>query len=283
MTTLPSWIQPIENELKDVMGFPEISFFETFPIEKIASFLSSELNIDPLTIELHSKEWKTSDSFFTGLGSSPISISFQASPLNGDCFWVIPHEDLETFVSWLRDKDNKAFELFNPDLLKGVYRYALLVAFEGISKLDLFKKLSLKFTKDIKLDEKCYSIDVSILHGEKQIWGRLLISPKFKESFMNFFSKENLTLFDLAKQFPSLKIPLSIANGSVELTKEELTSLREGDFIIVDNAFYKPSDQKGSLKVVLKETPLFQIKLKDGKFKILDFIYAFEEGKAHAN
>jgi hypothetical protein len=36
------------------------------------------------------------------------------------------------------------------------------------------------------------------------------------------------------------------------------------------------------LKVLLKEIPLFQIKLKDGKFKILDFIYAFEEAKAHA-
>lgn len=282
MTTLPSWIQPIENQLKDAMDFPEVSFLETFPVQKLASFLSTHLNIDPLTIEIHNKEWKTCDSFFTGLGSSPISISFQASPLNGDCFWVMPYEDLETFISWLKDKNEKALELSNPELIKGIYRYALLVAFEGISELDLFKKLSLKFTKDTKLEEKCYSIDVSLLHGEKQIWGRFLISSKFKESFTNFFSKENLNLFDLAKQFPSLKIPLSIANGSVELTKKELSSLKEGDFVIVDNAFYKPNDQKGSLKVLLQDTPLFQIKLKEGKFKILDFIYAFEEAKAHA-
>ncbi len=282
MTSLPSWIQPIEHQLKEVLDFPEISFSETFPVTELSAFLSSHLNIDPLSITLHTKEWKTIDSLFSGLGTSPISISFQASPLNGDCFWVIPYEDLETFISWFKDKNEKTLELNNPELLKGIYRYALLVAFESLSQTDLFKKLSLKFTKDVKLEEKYYSIDVSISHGEKQIWGRLLISAKFKDSFMSFFSKDNLALFDIAKQFPTLKIPLSIANGSIELTQEEISSLEEGDFIIVDNAFFKPSDQKGSLKVLLNDTPLFQIKLKDGKFKILDFIYAFEEAKAHA-
>ena len=59
-------------------------------------------------------------------------------------------------------------------------------------------------------------------------------------------------------------------------------ALEEGDFIILENAFFKPSDEKGSLKVHLNETPLFQIKLKDGKLKILDFIYAFEETPVHA-
>jgi flagellar motor switch protein FliN/FliY len=282
MKSLPSWIQPIEHQLKEVLDFPETSFSETFPLEELSAFISSHLNITPLSIALHTKEWKTTDSIFSGLGTSPISISFQASPLNGDCFWVIPYEDLETFISWLKDKNEKTFELNNPELLKGIYRYALLVAFEGISQTDLFKKLSLKFTKDVKLEEKYYSTDVSISHGETQIWGRFLMSAKFKDSFMNFFSKDSLSLFDLAKQFPNLKIPLSIANGCLELTKDEIDSLEEGDYLIVDNAFFKPSDQKGSLKVLLKEIPLFQIKLKDGKFKILDFIYAFEEAKAHA-
>ncbi len=282
MSLSPSWIQPIENQLKEILDLPDFSFLASFPFEDFTAFISSHLGVSPLSIELGTKEWKTGDSFFTGLGSFPISISFAASPLNGEALWIVSYEDLQTLVSWIKDKNQKGIELNNPELIKGIYRYAMLVALDGLSKTDLFKQFSLKLTKDSKLEERGYAIDVALLHNEKRIWGRLILSHTFKDSFMNFFSKERLSIKDIAKQFPNLKIPLSIGNGSLELTKDELNSLEEGDFVVIENAFFKPSDEKGSLKVLLKDTPLFQIKLKDGKLKILDFIYAYEEAPVHA-
>ena len=99
---------------------------------------------------------------------------------------------------------------------------------------------------------------------------------------MNHFSKEKLSFRDILRQFPNIKIPLSITNGSLELTKAELSSIEPGDFILIDNAFYKPSNEKGSLKVMLGDNPLFQIKLKEGKFKILDLLHAYSERPVHA-
>lgn len=282
MSLSPSWIQPIETQLKEILDLPDFSFLASFPFEDFTDFISSHLGLSPLSIEVGTKEWKTSDSFFTGLGSSPISISFAASPLNGEALWILSYEDLQTLIFWIKDKNQKGIELTNPELIKGIYRYAMLVALDGLSKTDLFKQFSLKLTKDSKLEERGYAIDIALLHNEKRIWGRLILSQSFKDSFMNFFSKEKLTIGDITKQFPNLKIPLSIGNGSLELTKDELNSLEEGDYIIIENAFFKPSDEKGSLKVLLKDTPLFQIKLKDGKLKILDFIYAYEEAPVHA-
>lgn len=281
MSPSPSWTQPIEHQLKEVLTLPNISFSTAFPFEAFTTFLSSKLNITPFAIELGSMEWKTQDYFFTGLGSSPISISLQATPLNGDAFWIMAYEDLQTFVSWIKDLNEKTFELENPELIKGVYRYASLVALDALSQSDLFKELSFKLTQDAKLSEKGYTIDVALVHNEKRVWGRLILSPTFKDSFMHFFSKERLSLSDLTKQFPHLKIPLSVINGSIELSQEELQSLEEGDFIVIDNAYFRPSHEKGSLKVLLQDTPLFQIKLKEGTFKILDFIYAYEETPTH--
>ncbi len=282
MKTSPSWIQPIENELKEVINIPSFSFSAAFPTDELSALVSSELGILPFSIEIGAKEWKTQSNYFTGLGASPISIALGATPIEGECFWVMAYEDLKTFVSWSKDLYEKALELENPELIKGIYRYAILVAMEGLSKTPLFKEFSLKLAKESPLEDKGYAIDVALVHGESRVWGRLILSSKFKDSFSNYFSKERLSLADITRQFPDIKIPLSITNGSIELTEDELFSLKPGYFIIVDNAFYKPSNEKGSLKVLLGENPLFQIKLKEGKFKILDLLHAYSERPVHA-
>jgi hypothetical protein len=277
MTPPQTWIQPVENQLKEILDLPDFSWNASFSLSDFSSFISSRLGISPLSIELGESGWKTKDSYFAGLGSSPISASLQMSPLEGDCFWITPYEDLETLVSWISDKNQKTLELNNPDLIKGVYRYVLLIALEALGQTELFKQFSLKLTKDVKPEEQGYAIDVALIHGEKRIWARLVLSRDFKESFMRYFAKEKLSLTDLSKKFPHLSVPLKIVNGSFELSKEELLSLETGDFVLIDNAFYKPTAKNGSLKMLLNDTPLFQVKLKEGKFKILDFIYAYNE------
>lgn len=282
MKQSPSWIQPIENELKEAIEIPSFSFSAPFPLDELSALLSSELGISPFSIEIGSKEWKYKNNFFTGLGSNPISIALQASPLSGECFWLMAYEDLKSFVSWSKDLYEKALELESPELIKGIYRYAILVAMEGVSKTPLFQDFSMKLTNESVLEDKGYAIDVALVHNENRVWGRLILSSKFKESFMNHFSKEKLSFRDILRQFPNIKIPLSITNGSLELTKAELSSIEPGDFILIDNAFYKPSNEKGSLKVMLGDNPLFQIKLKEGKFKILDLLHAYSERPVHA-
>ncbi len=282
MTPQQSWIQPIENQLKEILDLPDFAWDASFSLEQFASLISSRLGISPFSIELGESGWKNKDSYFSGLGSSPISVSLQISPLQGDCFWIASYEDLETLVSWISDKNQKTLELQNPDLIKGIYRYILLITLEALGETELFKQFSPKLTKEVRPDEVGYAIDIALTHGEKKIWGRLVLSKVFKESFMRHFSKERLSLPDLSKRFPNLSVPIKLINGSFELSKADLSSLEEGDFVVIDNAFYKPSSRTGSLKMLLNETPLFQVKLKEGKFKILDFIYAYNEGTIDA-
>ena len=189
MKPSPSWIQPIENELKEAIEIPSFSFSAPFPLDELSALLSSELGISPFSIEIGPKEWKYKNHFFTGLGSNPISIALQASPLSGECFWLMAYEDLKSFVSWSKDLYEKALELESPELIKGIYRYAILVAMEGVSKTPLFQDFSMKLTNESVLEDKGYAIDVALVHNENRVWGRLILSSKFKESFMNHFSK----------------------------------------------------------------------------------------------
>ena len=272
MSTPLSWIHSVEPQLKEVLDLPEISFIASLSLEDLSAFISSKLALSPLIFEMGEKGWRTKEAFFTGLGSSPVSISLQASPLEGEALWVMGYDDIKTFVSWIKE-----FEFDHPEVIRGVYRYAMLVALEGISKQELFQQFSFKLTKESPFAEKGYAIDIGLKRENEQIWGRLIFSPTLKESSMKFFSKDHLSISDLAKHLPHVQIPLSVVNGSIDLTQKELQSLQEGDFIILENAYFHPNEEKGSLKVLIQENPLFQVKYKEGRLKILDFIYAYEE------
>ena len=274
MTSL-SWIKSIEDDLGDLLKEANALTLLPFSLEQFTSDLSEKIGIQPLSIELEKQEWLTDKNFFSGFGDFPITTFFELTPLEGTCCWVMAQEDISELVSWVKDQNKQSLELDNPDLIQGIYHYLLLTAMNALKTS--FKPSSLKLKKEATLSDKGYTIDLSLTHGEKILYGRIILSLQLHQSFHAHLSKKKTSLSDITKRFPSLKVPLSIVNGSVKLTQEELSSLHEGDFIVVDKAYFRPNNEKGTLTVLLSQSPLFQAKWKEGELKVLDFIYPYKE------
>jgi hypothetical protein len=276
------WIKKIEPELKDALELPAETFSIPLDINLIANSIAKKLNISPFSVEIGNSEWKVKDSFFSGFSASPSILSVDTEKDGGDFFWVMQQPDIERFVSWMKDLSGQSFEITHTELIKGMYQYATLLALDALSHSEAFEPFNLKIVKDAKLPDKGYCQDLCLKHGSDKIWAKLIITEKLKNSLAKKFSKDSLDIVEIAKKMPNLKTPLIISNGSIELTKSELSTLTVGDFIKIDNAYFKPSEGKGSLKVSLSDKPLFQIKFKDGKFKILDYIYDYSEEAIYA-
>jgi hypothetical protein len=276
------WIKKIEPELKDVLELPAESFSIPLDISEMSNAIAKKLNISPFSVEIGNSEWKVKDSFFSGLSSNPSILSVRVEKESGDFFWIMQQPDIEILISWMKDLSGKSFEITHPDLLKGMYQYTTLLALDTLSHTEAFQSFNLKIVKDAKLPEKGYAVDICLKHDNEKIWAKLIVTDQLKNAFIKKFSKDSLDIVEIAKKMPNLKTSLIISNGSIELNKSELNSLSVGDFIKIDNAFFKPSEGKGSLKVSLSDKPLFQIKLKDGKFKILDYIYDYSEEAMYA-
>jgi hypothetical protein len=282
MSLTKSWIKKIEPELKNVLDLSPDKFSIPLDINLLASQIGKKLNTEPLSLEIGNQEWKSKDSFFSGFSQSPLAVAVSVEKECGNFFWILEHSDVETLISWMKDLSGKTFEIKHKDLIKGIYQYISLVCLEVLAQNEIFESYSLKLLKDQKLPDKGYSIDVCITHNEKKIWGRLILTQELKLALSKKFSKESIDITEIAKKFPNLSVPLIISNGSIELNRNELESLEVGDFVRIDNAFFKPKEEKGSLKLSLSNKPLFQIKLKDGKFKILDYIYDYSEEAVYA-
>lgn len=271
-----SWLNKIEPEIVKAAGLSSHGMRFSFPLDDFAEKLSVNLGLDNLKIALGVLEWKTHENFLSGLGSSPVSFSLQLAPLNGPFFFVMAFEDAAKFVSWLKDEKGVPYKVEHADLIKGIYRYACLEAVSLVGSMDPFKGLIPRLTENEKFDQTSYSIDVSLKKGQSVIWARILISPQLKKSLENHFALKKPTLRDV-QNLPNIKIPLSFQSGSIKLCVEELKSLKKGDVVVVDEIHYQPNQEKGSLTVKIGETAVFQVRVKEGKLKILDYIYSYEE------
>lgn len=119
-------------------------------------------------------------------------------------------------------------------------------------------------------------MDISLHSKEETLWGRLIVSSELKKSFSKYFANKKPRLQD-CKQGLDAKITLSLTNGSVVLSPDELRSLKEGDLLVVDNAHYSPLSEKGSMQAFIGDRPVFQVKPKHDEIKILEYIYDYAE------
>lgn len=279
MSDSVSWLNKIEPEIVKAAGLPTSGMSFSFPIDEFAEKLSSSLSIENLKISFGLSEWKTQENFLSGLGSSPVSLSLQLAPLNGPFFFLMAFDDVVKFISWMKDKKGNPYKVDHADVIKGIYRYVCLEALFLSNSLESLSGLTPRLTDNTKFDQTSYSIDVSLKKGRSVIWARLLISPELKRSLENHFALKKPTI-STVQNLPNVKIPMSLQSGSIELTSEELTSLKKGDVVLIENIHYRPSDEKGSLVAKIGQTSIFQIRVKEGKLKILDYTYSYEEPNA---
>ena len=270
------WLKKIEPELLDVLNTPEKNTHFTFPLERFASLFSQTFHLKNVDIALGVTQWRIPDNFLSGLGKSPISFAVQLSPLEGALFWIMSYEDVSKLVSWLRDKENNPFQIDHPDLLKGIYRFIFLESLRITKNLHILSTLSPKVVDGQKFDTIGLSFDISLRKNDETLWGRLIVPQPLLASFENHFSIQRPSIQTL-KNASSVNIPLSFSLGTVEISQNELESLNIGDFVVLDKIYYKPKEDRGNFTIAIGETPLFQVKYKEGKMKIFDFVYPYQE------
>jgi flagellar motor switch protein FliN/FliY len=74
-----------------------------------------------------------------------------------------------------------------------------------------------------------------------------------------------------------VEVQLHLEAGSVALTEAEWKGVMPGDFIILDRCSYDPESQKGSVTLMLGNTPLLRGRIKPEGIKVLEYAFYFED------
>jgi flagellar motor switch protein FliN/FliY len=236
-----------------------------FPLNELATALAKALETESCTLKQKKSEWLETDQLFAGMGSSPRIVPFNLSPLPGTLFFVLPESLAESLLGHLLSQKT----LTDPVLKEGLLTHTLLQALEALNSLNPYGNLTAVLAGEAPLPEEgALASDFEVALDEGKGICRILMPKDALAAFRSHFTMETPPLFT-DKRYSSLLMPLHLEVGSTTLSEEEWQEIAVGDFVLLDRCTLPPNEGRGTAILTLGNTPIFDVRIKDGECKIL--------------
>lgn len=280
------WHQKIESALLQFKQFPALEEAFPFPWEKASAAIGEALNLPSLTLTPLSSGWKSFDALSSGMGEAPYIINLELSPIEGGVHLIFSKEAIRKLTSRILSAEGTQESFSDPALQQGFFRYLLLKSLAAVDQLNLFKDGSLSLLTDVALpSEGGYCLDFGMKLPPSSatyqpLYGRLVYTHLFLDAFKAHqpLQKPSLLTSEVIKQ---REISLHLEAGSVTLESQDWDQIQTGDFITLDHSSYDPETQKGSVTLMLGETPLLRGRVKPEGVKVLDYAFYYEDQTPH--
>ena len=284
MSTNTTWLHKAVPEIFDTLSLSERGTLPTFPLDEIANSLKESLQLSDFSISIEKMDFIDGDLFFKGLGTKTLSIPLTLSPLSGIFHLVMGTKDTQTLISQMEkgEDDSNKILIENESVVKGLYTYFITEVIDSIMQKGVYPDLSLKICEGTIKEFSAYAIDLLIHVNGSFLPARLLVPDPFYKAIQNHFTFIPPTLDNL-ENIPDVSIPVTIKTGSIDFSLQEVKDIEKGDFLILHNSFYKPSEKKGSFQMLIGSYPIFQAKMQKDGIKILDYLYFYNEENMDEN
>jgi len=275
--TSNNWPQKVETALIKSQQLPSLEEGFPFPWEKASLALESALGMKGFKLSTRPSSFKMAEEILSGMGNEPVIFNIELAPIPESVQWIMSSEDIETLTAHCLSSDHKSEGFSDHKLQEGFYQFLLLEAMQAIDQLKVFKDGALRLLPaSTPSKEGAICVDVAIAVSTKTLYGRLVCPQSFMNAFKAHQPFQNTSFIseDATKQ---LEVSLHLEAGSVALSPEEWKNVMPGDFVILDHCSYDPDIQKGSVTLMLGDTPLLRGRIKPEGVKILEYAFYFED------
>lgn len=250
---------------------PNWPHLPSFPYDKFSHLLAEKLGLSPFHVEFVKADWQSHAKTAKTFGKHPAHFSFHLAPITDPFFMIMSLDDKSKLGEWCLGTPVK-----NNSLINAYLEFTLSKVLRAIDELGIYSGLKPSLSHDSYLEEEAYVIYLTIHHGEQQIPVCLVCPTSFHHQFIKHYQSKpfSITAFN---SIENMLITTPLELGSVELSHQEWGSVKVGDWIVLDQCSYHPLEKKGTLTMVLNQTPLFQLKIKEGQIKVLDYIF-YQQG-----
>lgn len=270
-------LKSVESGLEEVEAIPLWGTPPPFPWESFGDMLAKNLEVEKAYLSIKKAEHLPFDELTSGLGEQPSVIPFALSPLPGTCFLLTSQATKKSLVQLLLYADHKGKEINDETLEGGFFTTVLLITCGVFSHLNPFGNLSAVLEEEAPPPEEgAFCLDIELKLGKSPFNIRLAIPKGPHAAFRTHFAMEKPPL--LAD--PSLKdlpLPLHLEAGSTTLSAAEWKQVVPGDLVLLDRCTYDLEHNRGTAQLTLGNTPLFDVRIKEGEVKILEHALHLEE------
>ncbi|MGB7977970.1 MAG: type III secretion system cytoplasmic ring protein SctQ [Chlamydiales bacterium] len=276
MTAPLAWVRRVASELPDFNTIPLFGNAPPFDWVRFASSLAAQFGLPRFAVNAKGQQWREGSELKQGLGSQVRLLPVTLSPL-GTVYWMMAEADVLKLVSWIMKPSSKSRTPISEILQEGFYRYLALEALHSIQGTEPFTNLTLQLAEEEDLQmSKAFCIDVEIQFDQKSCWARLALPVEFRANWIQHFSAMASEYFptELSRK---IEIDLSVKIGSVLLRREEWEAIQPGDFILLDQGSYDAQKRSGASLLMLRSTPLFNVKIERDRLALTDYAFHYED------
>lgn len=271
MTTPKSfdWVREISPDLKKLDSIP-LTGSPPFPWEELSAKLSQTFERE-LTIKPGETTWRKKEDLLTGLGDTPYPLTLTIPSLRGQVCWVMPAQEIEVLAALLLTKDPRPLTFHDPSLNESFYRFLALEVLHHLTQIDNTLTPILSNHSSLPSEDSLCK-DISLLIDGETLWGRLMIHPEFRTSWVEHFAQQSVP----SEIGQLIETTVHLEAGKCQMTPQEWKSINLGDFLLLDSCTLETEHFDGKVLLTINGHPTFRAKLKDGTLKILELPLSHE-------
>jgi len=271
------WLKTLQGALEETQEIPLWGTVPSFPWKAFSDEITSLFSSVKWEVTHHKSEWLPGDQLTDGMGDDPLTQPFTLSPLPGDFYWMMPKASQKQLLENILTTEGTPASLSDESLQEGFTQFLFLNILETFNRTNPFGPLTGSFTDPTPLPEEgALAIDIKIQCNNQPLWGRILTPKETLAGFRTHFSMDNPP-FVIDETLEALSLTLLVGAGSTTLGSKDWERVRVGDFLLLDRCSYDLANQRGTAMLTLGDTPLFDLRIKDGEVKILEYAVTQEE------
>lgn len=268
------WIHAVEELLTESRKIPMWGKTPFIDFHKLSMQIAKAMNMPSFHVTQGTPSWVDA-SVLKEKEKTTSSIFISLSHLEGHIVWMMSEKERSLLCYHLllsqgiKGALSKSFQ-------EGFYQYLLVEALHNFDACHFFDDVHPSFKEGSIANESYCLIAINIKVKEISFTAHIAISSTLQRSLIRHYQNTLRPMTDspLSKD---LKLTMNLQVGSVTLTTKQWRSLDVGDFILLDHCSYDPIEQKGSVILLLNDTPILRGRLKKNTVKIQDFAFYYEE------
>jgi flagellar motor switch protein FliN/FliY len=274
MTTPSSsydWVREIKPDLKQLDSIPLTGAAPPFPWEDFSARIASSFDREGIQIQPGEIEWRTKENLYEGLGDSPFPLIISIPSLRGQVSWVMPSQEIPSLAALLLTKESHPLPLHDQAFNESFYHFLALEVLYNFTQVAFDKTLSPVLTNQTALpneDSLCWNISLQIQNHTA--WGRLIISPEFRRSWVEHFAQKQEPSLLTQQMAQLVNVTVHLEAGKTQLNLAEWMAVKLGDFLTLDSCSLDAERLDGRIMLTVNGKSAFRAKLKDGSLKILE-------------
>lgn len=273
----PLWIQSLDTALREMQEIPFFGSPPPFPWQEFGEMLQQTLEQPSLELFLEKASWLSNEQLIESFGENPLIQPFVLSPLPGPLFLVLSESGSMRLTAELIAKEAPTKGGVDSTIREGFLHFLFLTTCHLFNQLNPFTSLSASLGEKAPLpSEGAYALDLSLDLNQSPISIRILLPKDAHAGFKSQFAAMRPSL-EITDELKTTPMPLSIEVGTTTLPAAAFEKVEVGDLLILDRCSYDLDKKKGTALLTLASTPLFDVRIKEGEVKMLEYALTHED------